>query len=134
RFPEGRVDDRGIAGNDHHVGGAGVRILVEDPLERFAAVGRAEDSTLFVGAVGMTEDRDEEAARILRVHGDLRDLLPVAQAEVLPGPARVDGLVDSVSGREIGPLQALRSEEHTSELQSRGQFVWRLLIVYNILY
>ena len=80
--------------------------FVEHLLERRAAVGRAIDAALLVRTVGMTEGRDEQPVGILRVDGDVRDLLRVAQTEVRPRPAGVGRLVDAVAGREVGTMEA----------------------------
>src|SRR6476660_4239021 len=53
----------------------------------------------------MAEDRDEEFVGVARIDGDLRNLLAVAQAEMRPCLAGVDGLVNSVARREVGTLQ-----------------------------
>jgi hypothetical protein len=111
RLPQRGVDDRRILRIDDHVRAAGVRVLVEHALEGLAPVERAEDAALLVGPVRMPEHGDEEPLRIARVDGDLRDLLPVAQAEVAPGPARVHRSVDSVAGGEVGALQAFSAAD-----------------------
>ena len=55
----------------------------------------------------MAEHRGEQPIGIPRIDDDLRDLLAVAQAEVCPGLARVDRLVNPVPHGEVGPLQSL---------------------------
>ena len=107
-LPQRRVDDVRVRRIDVDVVAAGVLVLVQDLLERLAAVGRAEDAALLVRAVRMAEHRDEQPVRIARIDGDLRDLLRVAQAEVRPRLAGVGGLVDAVADREVGTLRALR--------------------------
>ena len=59
----------------------------------------------------MAEDRGEDAVRVARVDDDLRDLLPVAQAEVRPGPPRVGRFVDAVADGKVGALQALAARD-----------------------
>ena len=59
----------------------------------------------------MAEDGDEEAVRIVRIDGDRRDLLAVAQAEVRPGLAGVGRFVDAVAGGEVGALQAFAAAD-----------------------
>src|SRR2546422_6827409 len=50
-------------------------------------------------------------------------------ADVQPGVARADLLIgDQERGRRSAPRPAPRSEEHTSELQSRLHLVCRLLL------
>src|SRR5579871_2529131 len=99
RFRGGRVEGQGD--------GAGVLVLVQHLLPGRAAVGRAEDAALGVGAVGVAEDGDEEAVGVARVHDHRRDLLAVAQPQVLPGLAAVGGLVNAVAGGQVRALQPL---------------------------
>ena len=75
------------------------------------AVGRSKDAALLVRAVRMPEHGDEQPVRVARVDDDLRDLLAVAQAEMRPGRAGVDRLVDAVAGGEVGPLQAFAAAD-----------------------
>jgi hypothetical protein len=63
----------------------------------------------------MTEDGHEEPVRILRVDGDLRDLLAFSQAQVLPRPPPVGGPVDSVPGGEVRALQAFAAADIDDE-------------------
>ena len=107
RLPQRRVDRVRVGRIDGHVRAAGVLVLVEDLLERPAAVGRAINSAFLIGAVRMPEYRHEEPVGVARIDGDLRNLLPVAQTEMHPGLAGVGGFVDAVARREVGPLQPL---------------------------
>jgi hypothetical protein len=59
----------------------------------------------------MPHDRDEQAVRVARIDDDLRDLLPVTQAEVRPGLSRVGRLVDAVTRREIGTLEPFTASD-----------------------
>src|SRR5439155_17590640 len=68
------------------------------------------------------------------VHGEVRrQLADVEQPAVAPvreEPARTVQVVElrEVVSLPVEDLYAVRSEEHTSELQSRGQLVCRLLL------
>ncbi len=53
----------------------------------------------------MPEHRREHPVGIVRVDQQRRDLLAVAQPEVLPGLAAVRRLVDAVAHRQVGALQ-----------------------------
>src|SRR5205823_1937375 len=117
-LPEGGVDDARIGGVDDHVGAAGVRVLVEDALEGFSAVDGAEDPALLVWTIWMPEHGDEEAVGILRIDGDLRNLLALPKAKVLPAPPAVDGSVDPVSRGQVGPLQAFAAA-HIDDVRVR---------------
>ena len=66
----------------------------------------------------MAEDGDEDPVGVAGVDDDLRDLLGVAQAEVLPGLAAVGGPVDAVAGGEVGALEALAAA-HVDHLRIR---------------
>src|SRR5439155_709912 len=117
-LPEGGVDDARIGGVDDHVGAAGVRVLVEDALEGFSAVDGAEDPALLVWTIWMPEHGDEGTVGILRIDGDLRNLLALPKAKVLPAPPAVDGSVDPVSRGQVGPLQAFAAS-HIDDVRVR---------------
>ena len=53
----------------------------------------------------MTERGDEQAIGILRIDGDLRNLLRIAEAQVRPRRAGVGRLVDAVADREVRARQ-----------------------------
>ncbi len=76
-----------------------------------AAVGRAIDAALLVRSVGMAQRRDEQPIGILRIDGDVGNLLRVAQTEVRPRPPGVGRLVDAVAGREVGTMQAFAAAD-----------------------
>ena len=63
------------------------------------------------GPYGMAEHRGEDPIRIVRIDGERRDLLAVAQAEVRPGAAGVGRSVDAVAHREVGALQPLAAAD-----------------------
>ena len=54
----------------------------------------------------MSQHGDEETVGIARVHQDGGNLLAVAQPQMTPGLAPVDGLVHAVAGGKIGTLQS----------------------------
>ena len=110
-LPERRVDDVGILRIESHVRRAGVGIAIEDLKERVAAVRRLEDPALLVRSVGVAEHGDEQPVRVAGIDDDLRDLLPVAEAEVRPRPAAVPRAVDPVARREVGPLHPLAAAD-----------------------
>src|SRR6266568_1841933 len=59
----------------------------------------------------MTEHGDKKAIRIPRVDNNRTDLLPVAEAQVLPRFAAVDRFVKAIAGGQIGPLQAFATAD-----------------------
>src|SRR5439155_18910021 len=64
--------------------------------------------------------------------GPRAEVDPVVLGELVPLPGRQRRGRQRAAGRPdvgaVGRLQELRSEEHTSELQSRGHLVCRLLL------
>ena len=54
----------------------------------------------------MAEHRRIDAHGIVRIDGQLGDLLRIIQAQVLPGRAGIIGAIDAIANREIGPVQA----------------------------
>src|SRR6185503_463532 len=120
RLPHHRVDVNGVRRIEHDVDAAGVGILIENLLERASAVGGAEDAALLVRSVRMAQDRDEQTIGILRIDGDLRDLLAVAEAEARPRLARVGRLVDAVAGREVRTLQPFAAADINDVGVGRG--------------
>src|SRR5690625_5497105 len=62
----------------------------------------------------------------IRISGSKNSALPILAATLLAdGPVRVGNMPHL---NDITTMLALRSEEHTSELQSRGHLVCRLLL------
>src|SRR5258708_2977664 len=59
----------------------------------------------------MSLSRDEEAIGVFGIDDDGRDLLRVAQAEMLPGASRVGRLIDAVAYGEIGAAQAFTAAD-----------------------
>src|SRR5277367_3685628 len=106
RLPHCGINDARVVGVDLDVGAAGVGINVKHLLPRHTAVSGAEDTTLFVRTVRMAENRGEQLARVMRIDSKLRNLLPVAQAKMLPGLARVSGPIYAVANGEVGAPQA----------------------------
>src|SRR5262252_8891593 len=85
RCPKHGVDMLRIGRVEREVDGARVFVLVENLLPRAPAVERAEDSSLRIGSVGMSQNRGEDAIRVFRVDEERRNLPPVREPEVSPG-------------------------------------------------
>src|SRR4029077_10329908 len=103
-------------GIEDKIHAAGVFILVEDFLERLAAVERTEDATLGIRAIRMTLSRDEQPIGIFGIDDDGCDLLRVAQSrsiltKMLPCAARIGRLVDTVANGEIRSAQAFAAAD-----------------------
>src|SRR6202022_2611020 len=71
----------------------------------------AEYAALAIRPVGMAEDGDKHTVCIMRIDENGGDLLPIAQAEMLPGATRVAGLIDSVAGGKVWPSQAFAAAD-----------------------
>ncbi len=106
RRPQHREHSLRIRRIEAEVHAAAVVVLEQDFLPRLAAVRRAIDAPLVIRAVGMSQHRHEHTVGIARVDEDRGDLLPVPQAEMTPGAPAVRGLIDPVSYRQVGTLQA----------------------------
>ena len=100
--PERCVEDIRIARVEQHFVGAGVVVFEQHLREGPSAIGGAKHAALGVRAVRVTQHRDEEPIGVAGIHGDRRDHLAVAQAEVLPRASGVCGLVDPVADGQIG--------------------------------
>src|SRR5258708_23163255 len=72
-------------------------------LPALAAVAGAEERALVIGAERVAERGDERDIRVSRVDDDGADVRGVAQTQVLPGPAGIEGLVYAVA---IGDVAA----------------------------
>src|SRR5207237_351685 len=101
RRPEDSINGLGGGRIERQGNGTRVFVLVKYLLPRVAAVGRAKDAALGVGAVRVTEHRDKHAASVARIDDERADLLSVAQADMPPGLAAVGGSVDPVANRQV---------------------------------
>src|ERR1022692_3106900 len=86
---------------ESNVDASGVFVFVENFLPVLAAVDRAEDAALSVGPIGMAESSHENDIGIIRINDDFADGARVGEANILPGLARVERLVDSVALRNV---------------------------------
>src|SRR5206468_9711872 len=76
-LPQRSVNDARIARFERQVDSSGVRILEERFRPALPAVGRTEHAALLVGAIGMTQRRDQQDIGVAWVDEDLRNLLGV---------------------------------------------------------
>src|SRR5437660_3841779 len=83
-------------------------------------------TTLFRSLAGWNASFDECVLRIFRSDADPISQLNLSQRPV-PHPPMKRVMPSIMQGLVFG-FQHLRSEEHTSELQSRGHLVCRLLL------
>src|SRR6266567_1413481 len=119
RLPRSRVDYIWMRRIEFHVRAAGVFIFVKDLLPALSAVGRAEDSTLFVRSIRMAEHRGEKPVGVARIHCKRRNLLTVTKAQMLPRLARIARAIDSVADREIGTMQPFATR-YVDDVAVRG--------------
>src|SRR4051812_14111649 len=101
RLPERGVDDPRVVGIERDINRAGDIAPVQDLLPGLAAVARAEDAALGVGAMGVTERRDVCGVRVLGVDADLADVAGVFETEVGPGLPGVGRSIDPVTVRHV---------------------------------
>src|ERR1039458_6799317 len=80
RGPQHGIHSLRVGWIEGQVHGAGVLVLEDHVLPRRAAIDRAEDAPLGIGAVGMAEHRREDALRVMRIDDVGGDLLGVVQA------------------------------------------------------
>ncbi len=99
--PDGGVENVGVGRVEAEIDGAGAIVAKEDFGPGLAAVFRAEDAAFLVGAVGVAERGDVDDVGIRRMNANAGDGLRVAEPDVLPGLAGVDGFVDAVALHDI---------------------------------
>src|SRR5437899_1586925 len=86
---------------ENDVDAAGAVVEIENFFPRFAAIARAEDAALRVGAVGMAEGSDEGDIRIRGMDDDGADVAGVLQADVVPSLAAVVRTIDAIAERDV---------------------------------
>ena len=89
------------------VDGAGVVVDVQDLLPRVAAVGRAVDAPLRVGAPQVADRRHVRHVRVPGVDLNARDVVRVGQPQVRPRAPGVGGAVDAGAPRRALPVLRL---------------------------
>ena len=72
----------------------------------------------------MTEDRHEDAVRVGRIDRDARDLLAIAQPEMLPRAPRIVRAIEAVAGGQIGALQSFAAA-HVDDVGVRRRYLDR---------
>ena len=100
-LPQRRKKNVWIMRIEGYIDAAGVFVFVENLLPCLSAVGRAEDAAFGVRPVGMPQGRDEGDIGIRRINNDLADRARIVQANVLPGLAAVQRLVDTIAVRDV---------------------------------
>src|SRR3712207_7961254 len=87
----------------------------------FLMIRRPPRSTLFPYT---TLFRSRRGARVvmMKAYGTAEEIAEVAARE------KADAIIVRAGGKIAGPVYTMRSEEHTSELQSRQYLVCRLLL------
>src|SRR2546422_10960557 len=100
-FPHRGEQDMRILRIENNVDSAGAVIEIENFFPRFAAIARAEDAALRVGAVGMAEGSDEGDIRIRGMDDDGADVAGVLQADVVPSLAAVVRTIDAIAEGDV---------------------------------
>src|SRR5579862_4089877 len=80
-----------------YVDAACVFVFVENFFPGLSAIGGAENPALRVRAVWMSQRRYEHDVRIRRIDDDLADGARIAQPNILPGLAAIQGSINSVA-------------------------------------
>ena len=68
----------------------------------------------------MSQGRDKNAIRILRIYINCGNLLRVSQSQMCPRSSRIRRLVDAVAGSQVWPLQAFTAAD-INHLRIRGR-------------
>ena len=102
RLVERGVYDLGIGGIRREVDGPGIGILVQHFGPGAPAVGGAEHAALGIGAVGVSQRRDEHNVGIPRIYEHLPDVPRLGEAECVPVSTAVGGLVDAGAVGDVG--------------------------------
>src|SRR5271157_40477 len=105
RLPHHGVHVARVGRVEGQINRAGVLILVKNLAPVLAAIDGAKDAALGVGPERVAHRRDENAVGVLGINQNCADLLGIAQPEMPPRLAAVDGFVHAVADGEIGPLR-----------------------------
>ena len=100
-LPQRRVEDVRVVAVDRDVDRAGALVAEEDAGPGVAPVGGLEDAALLAGHPVFAERRDVDNGRIGRMNADLGYAVGLAEADVLPGRARVAAPVDPVARQDV---------------------------------
>ena len=101
RLPQG-CEDRPRVASECQRDRAGVGIPVQHLPPAPAPVRALEHTALGIRRVAVSERRDVDDVRVLRVHQHRADLERVLEPDVRPGLAGIRGLVHAVTGAEAG--------------------------------
>ena len=101
RLPQRGVDHARVLAIDRDVDRAGLGVAEQHLLPALAAVDRLEDAALVVVPAVASEVGDEDDVGVGGMDPDLRDRVGVLEADVGPGLAGVDRLVDAVAGHDV---------------------------------
>src|SRR5690625_5792775 len=89
-----------------------------------------EDQACHSGPHGYIQDKPRYLNRLKRIEGQARGISRMVDEDVycIDILTQISALNSALENVALGLLDDHRSEEHTSELQSRGQLVCRLLL------
>src|SRR5690625_3859603 len=110
-------------------------IQSEDDAHAHQAAWLEGDVRLFVHAAREGELDAAEQNLLLRLLQDEKDsqravIFVLSQSDQVASDETLTGIINNIQAQapEVQPIEISRSEEHTSELQSRGHLVCRLLL------
>src|ERR1035437_10488228 len=101
RLPQRGIDHIGMRRINHNIGAAGVCIFIEHLLPALPAVGGAKDTTLFIGTIRRADHGGKKSIGVARIDDQRRNLLSIAEAQMLPRLSRIARPINAVSHREI---------------------------------
>src|SRR5579862_10018921 len=90
---------------------ASVLVLEKNLLPILAAIRCAEDATLRIWPVSMSQRGHESDVGILRIDDHLADNPAVAQSNIFPRFAAIERLVDSIDLRNVSPNACLAGSD-----------------------
>src|ERR1039457_3144881 len=100
-LPQRCIDDVWIVRIKRDIDRAGALVLVQDSGPNTPTVEAAKYAAFFVRPERMSKRRDQHNVRVLGVYDHRANVSRIPQPQVLPGAARVDGLVNTVSVRDV---------------------------------
>ena len=118
-LPGRGVEDVGVPGVERDVGDARPLPRPEDLRPRLPAVRRLEEPAVAALRPQRPLRRHPDDVGVLRMHDDLRDVLRVPEAEVLPARARVAAAVDAVAEADV-PAADVLARAHPDDVGVRG--------------
>ena len=81
---------------------ANLRATVQHLLPLGTAIFRAVNAALRIRPIGVPKSSDEHGVRVFRMHQNAANVFRIAQADIAPGLACIERLVDAIAHADIG--------------------------------